>query len=505
VPIGNVLRDAAADSGGEVALLALAPGRQPRRWTYGELHDEAERLAGLLLRRFDPGERIALCAPNTPEWLFLQLGASLAGIVVVPVNPAFPDREVERIVRETGVVGLFVGTEGGQRWAGWTGAAGGGLPRLRHVAVLDGDAGAVGDGRAPRELPQVRSADPCRIQYTLGTTGAPKPVVLHHGGWTEDAAAVAEALGAHAGERWINPLPFFHVSGFGPTALAAMQVRAVQVLTPYDPESILLATAAEGAEILSLPPTMLTTLLDHPALGRHDLSALRVVSCGGMSYDMHLAKRVEDRLGARFTMAYGQTEACGITHKIRSDEPDTDSKAGTVGQPLPQIEARVVDQEGRTVGLGAVGEICVRAGQVMTGYLDDPEATAAKIDAEGWLHMGDLGAMDAQGYFRVFGRREETLVHGDEYVFPAEIEAVLQAHPDVVQAAVVGLQGDSTGEVVGFVRARPGSDDGSAILTWCRERLPAQKVPGRLLFVDQFPVTPLGKVQKFVLARQAAA
>ncbi|HEY7201023.1 MAG TPA: fatty acid--CoA ligase family protein, partial [Candidatus Dormibacteraeota bacterium] len=261
----------------------------------------------------------------------------------------------------------------------------------------------------------------------------------------------------------------------------------------------------ERAGILSVPPTMLTELLEHPDLARYDVSPLRVVSCGGMSFSAELARRVGDRLGARFTMAYGQTESCGIVHKIRSDE--TEAKPGTVGRPLPHVETRVVDTSGRTADIGQVGEIWVRADQVMLGYLDLPDATAAKLDADGWLHMGDLGSLDPDGCFRMVGRREELILHAGELVFPREIEEVLLEHPAVADAAVVGVPNGAEGEEIAAVVVPAGSAAGPAVpelAAHCAERLPASRVPSRWASVERFPLTPLGKVQKFVLRERLA-
>jgi fatty-acyl-CoA synthase len=501
--VGDVLREAAGEAGSAPALVAAAAGREPRRWTFRQLLDESERAAASLLARFRPGQRIAIWAPNCPEWLFVQFGAALAGMPVVPVNPAVGGSELKRVLGQTRAAGVFLARDRGQ--IGQLETVRPRLPGLKEVTFLE-DWAEVVAAAGPRGLPAVDSGDPLRVQYTLGTTGPPKPVLLHHRAWTNNARFIAAALRATAGEAWLNPLPYFHVSGFGPSTLAALQARATQVLCPYDADVILELLQSERAALLSVPPTMLTTLLDHPQLCRRDVSSLRVVSCGGMSFDPELARRVGDRLGARFTMASGQTECCGITHKIRSDD-DVEGKAGTVGRPLPQVESRVIDADGRTVAVGETGEICVRADQVMIRYLDMPEATAARLDPEGWLHTGDLGSVDADGYFRLAGRREELIRRAGELVFPREIEEVLLGHPAVADAAVVGVPAGARGDedaIAAFVVPRSGRPADAELAAYCADRLPSSRVPTHWAQMDRLPLTPLGKVQKHVLRQRLA-
>jgi fatty-acyl-CoA synthase len=350
-------------------------------------------------------------------------------------------------------------------------------------------------------LPVVSADAIAQIQYTSGTTGSPKGVLLHHRGLTNDARLTANTLGARPGERWLNPNPLFHTAGSGFMTLGPLQLLGAQILCPFEPGLVLDLIERERPAVLGAAGTMLELLVRQPDFARRDLSSLRVVAAGGMPVPGELVVRVEAAIDATFSIGYGQTEACGLTHLTRGDD-ELDVKTQTVGRPLPQAEVRIADPAtGTTLPVGGVGEVQVRGYQVMAGYFELPEATAAAVDAEGWLHTGDLGSMDAYGNLRIKGRIKEMIIRGAENIFPNEIEAVIAHHPAVAAVAVVGVPDTLYGEqVAACVQLVPGAAPTAVELqALCQQRLAPFKVPVYWSFVDEMPRTPLGKIQKFVL------
>ncbi|HEY2285564.1 MAG TPA: AMP-binding protein, partial [Streptosporangiaceae bacterium] len=435
--VGGVLRAAAWRAPDRVAL--IDPGR--REWTYGELRDEAERAARGLLTRFAPGEPVAVWAGNGPDWVLLEFAAGLAGLTLVTVNPAYQAEELAHVLGHSGAAGVFL--RGGAQ-AGILAQVRDRLPRLREVLTL-GEWPA-GDG----PLPEVDPARPAQILYTSGTTGRPKAAVLTHRGLTNNARLAAEAIGLRAGDVLVNPMPYFHVAGGGLITLGLVQTLGTQVVLPrFDPARMLELTEKYRGTVIGGVPTMLTALLAAACRAPRDLSSLRLALAGGATVPPELVRQVEAEFGVPFTLTFAQTESsCSITMTRPSDTAD--DRAETLGRPLPQTEVKITDMAtGATVPCGIVGEICTRGYLVMDGYLGDPEATSAAIDADGWLHTGDLGSMDERGYCRIAGRLKEMIIRGGENIYPREIEAVLASHPGVAEAVVVGVPDRFWGEVVG--------------------------------------------------------
>jgi fatty-acyl-CoA synthase len=513
--IGSVLRDAAARAPGKAALIHGDPDRQGRRqWTYSELLTGAERAARALLTRFEPGERVAVWAPNSPEWIILEFAAALAGLTLVTVNPAYQGDELAHVLGHSGADGLFLAEAVPQRDPrAVLDEVRGRLPRLRDVlSFADWDAfTAAGDTptAAERRLPDVAPSSTAMILYTSGTTGRPKGAALTHRGLTNNARLAFEAGGIGPDDVEINPMPLFHVGGsvlftLGPVAATATQV----LMSRFSPALELELIEAHRVTLLCGVPTMLMGLLGHPDLPKRDVSSLRRVLTGGAVSPPALARQVEATLGVTYMIGFAQTEA-GCVISLGTDADPADDRAETLGRPLPYGEARIADlRTGQTAGCGEVGEICARGYLVMDGYLNAPEETAAAIDADGWLHTGDLGSMDNRGYLRIAGRLKEMIIRGGENIYPREIEEVLIAHPAVADASVIGVPDDYYGEVVGAV-VRPvasASDDGPSgegltaeLAEYCRARLAAAKVPVRWLVTGSFPMTPSGKIRKDVL------
>jgi fatty-acyl-CoA synthase len=300
-------------------------------------------------------------------------------------------------------------------------------------------------------------------------------------------------------------MPMFHVGGCGLSTIGPLAARGTQVMFDrFDPAMVLQVAESERATFLGGVPTMLIGLLERPEFSTRDLGALRVVLSGGAAVAPELVVRIERALGVKFLVAFGQTEAHGHVCQTRPDDTPED-KADTIGRPLPFSEFRVVDpQTGDTVARNEIGELCARHDALMAGYFDDPVATAGAIDADGWLHTGDLGAMDERGFIRFTGRLKEVIVRGGENIHPKEIEDVLFLHPAVAEAAVIGVPDDRWGEqVAAFVRRHPAATAGeNELRTHVRQLLAPQKVPVHWVFVDTLPLNASGKVQKFVLAEQ---
>jgi fatty-acyl-CoA synthase len=505
--IGGALREAAAAVPDEVGLVAAWPGETPhRRWTFAQLLEEAERTAQAMLTYFQPGERVAVWAPNIPEWLFVLFGAALADLTLVTANPALRAREVAHVLGQSRAAGLFLIPEyRGTDLVATLDEVRPKLSALREVVLFTEWRKFVGSGGANVKLPRVEPDHISELVYTSGTTGVPKGALLHHRGMTNSNRLLAETV-AHTGEGWLNALPLFHLGGMIMT-LAALQLHGKQLLCPVDPGLMLELIEAERPAVVGGTPTIVEFMLRHPDLERRDLSSIRIMPSSGMMVPAELVQRMESRLGIDVRILYGQTEACGITHAIGDDDP-IEARLHTVGRPLPHVEAKIVHPHTNAIlPPGTIGELCVRGYQMMHGYFEMPEATAAAIDDGAWLHTGDLSSMDESGYFRIEGRLKEMIIRGGENIFPAEIEAVIAAHPAVEAAAVVGVPDKTYGEQVGAcVQLRPGgSADMAELRALCLDQLARFKVPVIWEVIDEMPRTPLGKIQKFMLQERLRA
>jgi len=502
--VGGVLRaQAAATPDAEALVEADLTGQLRRRWTYAELLADAERLARALLSRYRPGERIVVWAPNIPEWVLLEYAAGLAGLTLVTANPAYRPRELQYVVEQSRAVGLFLVSEHrGNPMAQVAAQVAGEVVALREVVDMEDAAALFAGETATQALPDVSPGDPVQIQYTSGTTGFPKGAVLHHRGVTNNARFYGLRAGLRPGDTMINYMPLFHTAGCGMTTLGAVQHGCRMILAKlFDPPRILDLMAAERVQIMLGVPTMLVALTEEQAAQPRDLSAVRLTVSGGSMVPPELVRRARSLFGGAFQTVYGQTETSPLLTQIRSDDSFEDM-CGTVGQAVPQIELSIRDPRTNAVApVGGVGEICARGYAVMLGYNDNPQATAAAIDADGWLHTGDLGTMDARGYVRITGRVKEMIIRGGENLFPAEIENVLLEHPDVAEVAVVGAPDERWGEIViCFLRLAAGATlDRDALVAHCRARISPQKTPARWIELAEWPLTGSGKIQKFVL------
>jgi len=507
--VGGILRAAAAEAPGSLAMVAGVPDPGARRrWTYAQLLADAEQAARALTARFAPGERLAVWAPNLPEWVVLEYAAALAGLVLVTVNPALRPAELAYVLNQSGAAGIFLVPEFRSPMAQFLDEVRPDVPSLREVVYFTDWAGFLATAPDQAVLPEVTPDDIAQIQYTSGTTGFPKGAELHHRGLTNNARFWVERIGLRRGEVYVNPMPLFHTAGCGMGVLGATQSLAVHVpVLAFDPALMLELFEAERAAMFGGVPTMMIAMLGHPDFERRDLSSIRVAVSGGSPVPADLVRQVEERLGVRFSIVFGTTECSPLITVVRLDASAED-RAETLGTPLPQTEIQIADiATGAPVPVGQTGELRARGYLVMRGYHDAPEATAAAIDADGWYHTGDLASLDGRGYLRIEGRIKDMIIRGGENVYPREIEDVLFAHPAVAEAAVVGVPDQTWGEVVAaFIRPVPGQPAPAPeeLRAWCRERLAPYKRPQHWVFTDAFPMTPSGKIQKYKLRESFA-
>ncbi len=506
VTLGDVLREATAEAPDRVALVdGAAPASTRRRWTHAELLRESEQVAQALAQRFAPGERVAVYAPNSPEWVILQHGAAFAGLVLVPLNPAYKYLEAEVMLRMTRSAGVFHA----ERYrdndiAAVVARLHAELEHLHTTVVLDELAAFARTAQArTTPLPEVVAGDISHVQFTSGTTGVPKGALMHYRGIVNNGRFVAERAAFPDAGVWVNAMPMFHSGGMATSRCGCLGKHGTFVIAPgFEPEQMLELIETERANITLVVPTMILAMLDHPSFPDRDLSSLGTVLSGATDVPASLVHRAKAELGCRFSILFGQSEVCGVATATRLTDGVAD-QAETVGQPLPHAEVKIADPEdGSVLALGESGEICVRGYQTMRGYLDMPEATEATLDADGWLHMGDLGAMDERGFVRITGRLKDVIVRGGMNIYSREIENVIFEHPAVAQVSVIGLPDERYGEIVAAVlmvsdtACAPTPED---LVAYCRERLSRYKAPARWFLVDAFPLTASGKVQKFML------
>ncbi len=460
----------------------------------------------------EPGDRAAIWAPNIHEWIAAALGVLGAGGVLVPLNTRFKGREAADILgrsraRALFCVSGFLGNDYPAMLAGFD------LPDLAHVVVLRGDVpdGAVGwgdwlsAGRAvsPADARQRSAAiapeDLSDVLFTSGTTGRPKGAMCTHAQTLRVFETWSEIVGLRAGDRYLVINPFFHTFGYKAGWVACLLMGATVVpQAVFDVEEAMSRIEQEQITVLPGPPTLFQTILDTPARKDHDLSSLRLAATGAAVVPVEMIRRMRTELTFQTIItAYGLTEATGTVTMCRQED-DAETIANTSGRAIPDTECRVVDDKGTELAPGEPGEVVTRGYHVMPGYLDDPVATAEAIDADGWLHTGDIGVMDERGYLRITDRKKDLFIVGGFNAYPAEIENVLVCHPAVSQAAVIGVPDERLGEVgMAFVMLRPGQAvTPEELIAWASKEMANYKVPRRVEIVQALPLNASGKVLK---------
>jgi acyl-CoA synthetase (AMP-forming)/AMP-acid ligase II len=493
-----------------------------RRLTFAELAAAADAAArGFVARGVEPGDRVAIWAPNMGDWVVAALGAFRAGAVVVTVNTRFKGGEAAQVIGTAGARVLVTVTDFlGADYVAMLAEAG--VPScLEQTIVL---AGPVPEGAVPWDAvieagagvdPSVTAAraaaiapnDVSTIIFTSGTTGRPKGAMLRHEASVRAYNAWTSVVGLQEGDRYLVVNPFFHCFGLKAGILACLVKGATIVPHPvFDVPSVMRRVDEERITMLPGAPAIYQTILDHPNLADHDLSSLRLAVTGAATVPVEMIRRMASELTFRtIVTGYGLTEATGIATMCRhTDDPET--IANTAGRPIPGVEVVVVDDDGKVLGAGQPGEVLVRGYNLMAGYFGDEAATAEAIDGDGWLHTGDVGVLDDAGNLKITDRTKDMFVVGGFNAYPAEIENMLMEHPAVGQVAVIGVPDHRLGEVGrAYVVPRAGATaDEAALIAWARERMANYKVPRSVEVVDALPLNATGKVLKYVLREQAA-
>ena len=501
--LGDALRDAAARAPSRIALVeGRAEGG--RRWTYRELLDEAEAVAAALLTRFRPGERVAFCADNVPEWVPMLYGCAFAGLVLVTVNPALRARELKHVLEQSAAAGLFImDSYRGYDWLEAVESIRGDLPTLREVHRVAEFWDFVGKRDGARNFPTVGPRDACIIMFTSGTTGMQKGVTFHHQGVANMAHLTQARGGLDETGVFISPMPLFYIGGLGHVGVGAVMHRATHVVVSHwDPELFMALVQRESGTYSLLVPTMIEAILAHPRRGEFDISSLRNLVAGASVVEGQLIKRIQSELNASICNIYGQTEMQGVVTATHRDDLPEDATE-TIGQPIPHVEAKVCDPEtGAVRPLGVEGELWVRGYQLMLGYFGMSEETEKTITPDGWLRSGDIVTMDSRGFVRIAGRLKEMIIRGGQNIYPREVENLLLEHPKIQNVAIVGVPDAYWGEQVGAVIIPQSPDDlpdVNELHAFARENLAAFKTPSLWYFTDVFPFTETGKLQKFKL------
>jgi fatty-acyl-CoA synthase len=511
---------------------ALISRHQKIRWSYAEMKARVDALAaGLLALGLEPGDRIGIWAPNCAEWALTQFATAKAGLILVTINPAYRLSEVEYALNKVGCKALVtaiahktseylhmlreLAPELSSARPGDLQAAR--LPALRLVITLGEqdhagclafhqacDAGTPADDARLAEIgAALQFDDPINIQFTSGTTGFPKGATLSHHNILNNGFFVAEAIRLQAGERLCIPVPLYHCFGMVMGNLGCVTHAATMVYPSegFDPLAVLEAVEAETCQALYGVPTMFIAMLGHERFGAFDLTSLRTGIMAGSPCPIEVMKQVIDRMHMpQVTIAYGMTETSPVSFQSAADD-SLEHRVSTVGRVQPHIEVKVVDEAGRIVPTGATGELCTRGYSVMIGYWDDPERTAEALDASGWMHTGDLATLDADGYGNIVGRIKDMVIRGGENVYPREIEEFLYRHPAIADVQVIGVPDKKYGEeLCAWIVLRPGETlTPEAVRDFCQGQIAHYKVPRHIRFVDGFPTTVTGKVQKFAM------
>jgi fatty-acyl-CoA synthase len=509
------------------------------RWTYQDYHDRANAVAkGLLALGLAKGDHIAVWAANLPEWPILMMAAAKVGVVLVTINPVLQAAEVEYILKQGDVQALFfmasvrtydhlatvrsLITPGGRPGEVTSER----LPSLRLLCLMGmpptdlleqkgwrpallGEIAAEGlrvnEATLAERQAAVTPLDLAMILYTSGTTGSPKGAMLTHRGLLNNGWLMARRWGLDQTDRFCLPMPFFHAAGVGSILEVLAAGSTLHPPLAFDPQKILQIISQERCTLSGGAPTMLLTLMQHPDFATADLSSLKQVVCGGAPVSLALMEQVKERTGADICIRFGQTEASAAITQTLPGDP-FERKAATVGIPLPYTEIKIINAEtGTVLPVGERGELCCRGYLVMAGYYKMPEKTAEAIDAEGWLHTGDLATMDERGYVNIVGRLKDMVIRGGENLFPREIEAFLIRHPRVADVQVVGVPDVFFGEeLLAVVIPKAGEQlTEQELRDYCKRQISHQKIPRYFQFVEGYPLTASGKVQKFVLREQA--
>ncbi|MBV8578529.1 MAG: AMP-binding protein [Acetobacteraceae bacterium] len=509
--------------------------QQDIRWSYRELGDKVEEFAvGLLALGLQRGDRIGIWSPNNAEWVVTQFATAKAGLILVNINPAYRLAELEYALNKVGCRALITATsfktsdyvgmlntlapELASAVPGQLAAAR--IPALSTVIQIAEKAmpGAIafaevygrGEPEHRARIEALASAlqfdDPVNIQFTSGTTGAPKGATLTHHNILNNGYFIGEAMRLSEQDKLCIPVPLYHCFGMvlGNLACTTHGTAMVYPGQGFDPLATLQAVAEERCTGLHGVPTMFIAEMDHPEFARFDLSSLRTGIMAGSPCPIEVMRRAVETMHLReITIAYGMTETSPVSFQTTIDDP-LERRVSTVGRIHPHLEVKIVDAEGRVVPCGVAGELCTRGYSVMLGYWDDAERTAQVIDQARWMHTGDVATIDAEGYCNIVGRIKDMVIRGGENIYPREIEEFLYRHPKIQDVQVFGVPDSRYGEeLCAWIRVRPDASlDEDEVRAFCQDQIAHYKIPKHIRFVDEFPMTITGKIQKFVMRAQ---
>jgi fatty-acyl-CoA synthase len=489
---------------------ALVSCHQQLRWTYRELDEAVDRLASALL-----ADGVGIWAPNCAEWVLVQYATARIGAVLVNVNPAYRTHELAYALRQSGTKLLVSAARfKSSDYRAMVAEVAPDCPALERAVFLDdAEWRSLAESGVDRSLLGERAEslsfdDPINIQYTSGTTGSPKGATLSHHNILNNGYFVGELLGYDESDSICIPVPFYHCFGMVMGNLAATSHGACMVIPApaFEPEATLAAVQGERCTSLYGVPTMFIAELEHPRFAEFELGSLRTGIMAGSPCPIEVMERVVSEMHMpEVSICYGMTETSPVSTQTRRDD-DLELRVGTVGRPLAHVEVKVVDPgSGVTAGHGEAGELCTRGYSVMLGYWEDSERTAEAIDEAGWMHTGDLATMDGSGYCRIVGRIKDMVIRGGENVYPREVEEFLYGHPDISEVQIVGVPDPRFGEeLCAWVRLRDGAaltEEG--VREHCRGKLAHFKIPRYVIFVEEFPMTVTGKVQKFKMREES--
>lgn len=493
---------------------ALVVRHQSRRYTWRQLADTVDLHArAFLALGLQTGDRLGIWAPNCAEWLISQIASAKLGVILVNINPAYRTSELDYVLKQSGCQWLVCAEAfKGSDYHGMLQEL---QPDLRGIISLDPGPPAgfmpwstlatLGAEVTPEQLHQRQASlhfdQAVNIQYTSGTTGFPKGATLSHHNILNNGYMVGESLGLTALDRLVIPVPLYHCFGMVMGNLGCI-THGTAMIYPndgFDPLLTLSAVAEERATGLYGVPTMFIALLDHPRRGEFELSSLRTGIMAGATCPIEVMRRVISELHmGEVQIAYGMTETSPVSLQT-GPQDDLERRVTTVGRTQPQLETKIIDIDGNTVARGEIGELCTRGYSVMLGYWNNPEATREAIDEAGWMHTGDLASMDEHGYVRIAGRNKDMIIRGGENVYPRELEEFFFTHPAVADVQVIGIPDARYGEeIVAWIKLHPGhATDELDLQGWCKGRIAHFKTPKHFKFVDEFPMTVTGKIQKF--------
>jgi fatty-acyl-CoA synthase len=498
---------------------ALVVRHQNYRATYAQLWDQTTRAArGLLARGIQKGDRVGIWSPNRAEWVVLQYASARIGAILVNINPAYKTAELSYVLQQSGISLLLLAKA--FRTADYVGMLDevrDACPALRQSLVLDDDWDALladASRVSEDELSSIENSlqfdDAINIQYTSGTTGFPKGATLSHHNILNNGFFIGEALRYCERDRVCIPVPFYHCFGMVLGNLACTTHASCMVIPgeSYEPLVVMQTVQAERCTALYGVPTMFIGELDHPRFADFDFSTLRTGIMAGSPCPVEVMRKVQSQMHMpEMTICYGMTETAPVSTQSATDDP-LEKRVSTVGRIHPHVEIKIVDpSNGEVVPRGERGELCTRGYSVMLGYWNNPEATSQAIDAARWMHTGDLATMDDDGYLNIVGRIKDMIIRGGENIYPREIEEFLYGHPDVSDVQVIGVPSERYGEeVMAWIKLRDGAVPSEEALTaFCRGKIATYKIPRYWKFVDGFPMTVTGKIQKFKMRETAVA